>query len=61
MKEIKYLLNALFWGGYASAWWAAALFGCSKETIGLWVIAVLLSLFLAGRAGFYLIDHWNDQ
>lgn len=63
MKEIKFVLNSLFCGVYASSWWAAARWGHdeTKETgfFLLWVICGLLTLLSVVFIISYLVENWH--
>ena len=62
MKEIKYLLNALFWVVYTSSWWAAARWFTSFTINGwLYIIPGILTIIICIAILRYCIYNWDDK
>lgn len=64
MKPIKWLLSHLAACAFASAWWAAAVFGGGDARSGaslLWVLAAIMTFLTVVFFCLYLAYHWDDK
>ena len=61
MNAIHFLLSVLLGAAYASAWWGAAVFGCSARTFGLWLLPGAATLGLGLMSASWISDHWKDS
>ena len=58
MKEVKFLLNVLFWAIYTSSWWVASRW--SNELDGFfWFISTLLTVFVVIFFIVYIGNNWR--
>jgi len=64
LKEIKCLLNALFWSAYASLWWAGSQWGRWGGDSGfvfLWALPFALTFVLVIASIMYCTENWKEE